>query len=256
MRYFSKINKKLWINLLSLFFLYFIQAMPFGFQSRYMPLVMRKRGVSITSLGLFKLLLVPWVFKVFVAAFLVDVYRTKRFWLLSSLLVLALGSFSGTLFSEDFSALAVILFVLNWASATQDICVDWFAMNALEKEDLGIGNTVQVGAFKLGTLFSGGLLVFLMDYISIAQTFAILGSIYLVSLFVLNMSFFKSESSSHHKELKSESDSLSFVERFRQLHRSPGTYWICAFVLIYKLGFCLFCLKITKLIFKVYSNER
>lgn len=235
-----KLDRKLCLNLLSLFFLYFIQAMPFGFQSRYLPLVMRKHGVSITSLGMFKLLLVPWVFKVFVAAFLVDAYRTKRFWLLSSLVVLATGSFTGALLFEDFSSLAVVLFVLNWASATQDICVDWFAMNALDQEDLGIGNTIQVGAFKLGTLFSGGLLVFLMDYVSVSQTFIILGSIYLISLLVLNLSFYKSESSddaksSANSKIESQ-DNLTFLERFRLLFRSPNTYWMCTYVLIYKLG--------------------
>lgn len=239
-----KWDKKFCVNLMSLFFLYFIQAMPFGFQSRYMPLVMRKRGVSITSLGMFKLLLVPWVFKVFIAAFLVDIYRTKRFWLLSSLVVLSAGSFFGALLFEDFSSLAVVLFVLNWASATQDICVDWFAMNALDKEDLGIGNTIQVGAFKLGTLFSGGLLVYLMDYVTVSQTFALLGSIYLMSLFVLNLSFYKSESESTSASASSSSaseskDSLTFLERFRLLSRSPGTYWTCAFVIIYKLGTCI-----------------
>lgn len=230
-------DKRFCINLLSLFFLYFIQAMPFGFQSRYMTLVMRKKGISITSLGFFKLLLVPWVFKVFIAAFLVDVYRTKRFWLVASLLLLSAGSFFGALLNEDFTHLAMILFVLNWASATQDICVDWFAMNALEREDLGIGNTVQVSAFKLGTLFSGGLLVYLMDDVTVSQAFVILGWIYFLSLAVLNLSFFKSERTQ--KSISSSPDktsNLTFKDRFRLLHRTPGTYWTCAFVLIYKLG--------------------
>lgn len=233
-----KFNKELFLNLMSLFVLYFIQAMPYGFQSRYLPLVMRKQGISITSLGFFKLLLIPWICKIFIATFLVDTYKTKRFWLLASLMLLSLGSFTGMLF-EDFLSLAIILFVLNWASATQDICVDWFAMNALKKEDLGIGNTIQVGAFKLGTLFSGGLLVYLMDYITISQAFAILGSIYLISLFILNISFFKTESSEH-QQVKNREDMqqnyLNFKERFLLMHNSPGTYWICAFVLIYKLG--------------------
>lgn len=228
------------INFISLFILYFTQAMPYGFQSRYLPLIMRKQGQSITSLGLFKLLLIPWVCKFFIAAFFVDVYKTKRFWLLTSLVVLSAGSFLGVIFNDLFK-LALLLFLLNWASATQDICVDWFAMNALRKEDLGIGNTIQVGAFKLGTLFSGGLLVYLMDYTSISQTFAILGTVYLISLFLLNLSFFNTEktnteiatSHDHENEIKKN---MKLKERFNLLHKSPATYWICIFVLIYKLG--------------------
>ena len=50
--------------------------------------------------------------------------------------------------------------MLNLASATQDICVDWYAISNLKQEDLGLGNTIQVAGFKIGTLFSGGLLVY------------------------------------------------------------------------------------------------
>jgi PAT family beta-lactamase induction signal transducer AmpG len=136
------------INLVSLFILYFVQAMPYGFQSRYLPLVMRKHGSSITSLGFYKLLLMPWICKIFLAALLIDVYKTKRFWLLFSMSILTFGSFMGAFFNEDFTHLAIIIFLLNWASASQDICVDWFSMNALKEEDLGIGNTIQVGYFR------------------------------------------------------------------------------------------------------------
>ena len=139
------------VHFLALFLLYFVQAMPYGFQ-RYLSLVMRREGVSLTSIGLFKLLLLPWVCKVFLSAFVVDAYKTKRFWLILSMLVLAVGSYTGV-FIHDFTLLACVIFLLNWASATQDICVDWYSMNLLDESDLGMGNTIQVGAFKLGTLF-------------------------------------------------------------------------------------------------------
>ncbi len=39
------------IKLTCLFLLYFVQALPYGFQSRYLPILMRQQGVSLTSLG-------------------------------------------------------------------------------------------------------------------------------------------------------------------------------------------------------------
>jgi hypothetical protein len=138
------IDKAELINFISLFILYFVQAMPYGFQSRYLPIMMRKNGLSITSLGFYKLLLLPWICKFFLAAFLIDVYKTKRFWLLLSMIILTIGSFIGAMLHENFAHLAFIIFLLNWASASQDVCVDWFSMNALKEEDLGIGNTIQV----------------------------------------------------------------------------------------------------------------
>lgn len=105
---------------LSLFLLYFIQAMPYGFQSRYLPLIMRKQGVSLTNLGLYKLLLIPWILKVFIAAFIVEKYKTKRFWLLFSMFLLSFGCLMGTI-SSSYSYIAYVIFFLNWASATQGL---------------------------------------------------------------------------------------------------------------------------------------
>ena len=228
-------------NFVCLFVLYFVQAMPYGVQSRYLPIVMRKQGVSLGSLGLYKLLLIPWIFKFFISAFLIDVYQTKRFWLFTTMLCLFFGSLIAA-FLTNFQQLAYILFALNWASATQDICVDWFAMRALKKEDLGLGNTVQVGAFKLGTLFSGGLLVYLMDYTTVSTTFFIIAGVYFISILLLKLSFLNSETNedSNQKNDESEKTDLKFhrtdLNRLALLHHSPGTYWICLFVLIYKLG--------------------
>ena len=243
-----------------LFLLYFVQAMPYGFQSRYLPLQMRQQGVSITSLGLFKLLLIPWILKFFVASCLVDVYKTKKYWLLMTLLTLGLVSLatSGLVrfyFSDQVVAtssqhpeinmnfyylIAIILFMLNMASSTQDICVDWLAMNILNHEDLGLGNTIQVGGFKLGTLFSGGLLVYLMDYISLDKTFLVFAIIYLATfLFLLQItskSFFRNNYETPKKEGSVSNKEISFTQRMHLLHKSPHTYWICIFVLIYKLG--------------------
>ena len=66
-------------KLACLFILYFVQAMPYGFQSRYLPLVMRKSGISLTNLGFYKLLLIPWICKFPISAFIIDIYKTKRF---------------------------------------------------------------------------------------------------------------------------------------------------------------------------------
>jgi predicted MFS family arabinose efflux permease len=228
------------VNFSCLFILYFIQAVPFGVQSRYLPLIMRQKGASLTSLGLYKLLLMPWVVKFFIASFLVDVYMTKRYWLFFSLILLSFGSFLLS-FIENPTEIALCILFLNIASTIQDICVDWFAINSLEKEDLGIGNTIQVVGFKLGTLFSGGLLVYLIDYLNISLTFAIIGLMYLLSLILLKFSLFNK----NHLDLSTQANdtnnensmnALSFRERLILLHKSSATYWICFFLLIYKLG--------------------
>ena len=42
------------------------------------------------------------------------------------------------------SHILVVLFLLNLASAVQDICVDSLALEILTSDQLGAGNTIQV----------------------------------------------------------------------------------------------------------------
>jgi hypothetical protein len=242
-------NKIVLLNFTSLFILYFVQGMPYGLQTRYLPIIMRLNGISLSELGFFKLLLIPWILKFFISAFIVDVYKTKRFWLLTSLALLSIGSFLAAILAlKSYVYLAVIMFFLNIASTTQDICVDWFAINLLDKADLGIGNTIQVSGFKLGTLFTGGLIVWLIDYIQLQMAFILIGFIYLICLLLLNLSIFHIEQ----KDLMKEDDDdkneekLMIKDRFKSiLFGVPGTVWMCGFLLIYKLGrFCFIVIGI------------
>lgn len=73
-----------------------------------------------------------------------------------------------------------------------------------------------------------------MDYTTISWNFFILGLIYLICYLLLNSVSFN-EKQGIDENCNSENN-ISFKERFLMLHKSPATYWICVFVLIYKLG--------------------
>jgi MFS-type transporter involved in bile tolerance (Atg22 family) len=210
-----------------------VQGMPYGLQTRYLPIIMRINGISLSELGFFKLLLIPWILKFFISAFIVDSYKTKRFWLLASLTLLCVGSFIAAFIAEkSYLYLAIIMFFLNIASTTQDICVDWFAINLLDKDDLGLGNTIQVSGFKMGTLFTGGLIVWLIDYIQLKLAFTLIGFIYAFCLFLLNLSIFNIE-----REKEKKEKHVATGNRLKNiLFNVPGTIWMCCFLLIYKLG--------------------
>ena len=59
--------------------------------------------------------------------------------------------------------LSMLMLFLNLFSAVQDIAVDSLAVELLDQNELGIGNTVQVVAYKAGSLFSGGLLLYVKE---------------------------------------------------------------------------------------------
>ena len=74
-----------------------------------------------------------------------------------------------------------------------------------------------------------------MDLISVSATFFILGCVYLTSLLLLNLSFYDVENKKEENDTV-ENTKFNLRQKIRLLHNSPNTYWVCLFVLIYKLG--------------------
>lgn len=178
---------------LVLLFLYILEGIPYGLQSRFLPLMLRSQGVSLTALGFYKVLYIPWLFKSLYAP-LVDTRLTKRLWLLISLAGLLsisvtfstgqiLPQSSGDSFHDiSLVPLACCLFLYNFFAATQDIAVDGLALLVLSFNQLSAGNTIQVVGYKLGAVLGGGVLTSLASCIPFSQLFWIVSAIYAVAV--------------------------------------------------------------------------
>lgn len=140
-------------------FLYFIQGLPYGLQVHFLPIYLRSRGVDLTTVGLLRLLQVPWMLKV-VWAPLVDVYFTRSQWLLGSIVALAAScTLSGFCPPDSLGpAAVVVLFMWNLFASLEDVAVDSVAVSLLSEQELGAGNVGQVVGYKLGAAFAGGVL--------------------------------------------------------------------------------------------------
>lgn len=139
--------------------LYFAQGLPYGFFSQAVPVILREEGYSLTQISVYGLLFAPWGLK-FLWAPYVDAYGTRRRWLVSLqlssavvALVLATLDLSGSLVW-----LLIGIAVINLLSATQDIATDGLAVSMLEPRQRGLGNGIQVGAYRIGMIAGGGLL--------------------------------------------------------------------------------------------------
>lgn len=143
-------------------FLYFIQGLPYGVQVHFLPIYLRTRGVDLTTVGLLRLLQVPWMFKVLWAP-LVDVYLTRRQWLLGSIMALAAScTLSGFCPPDALGSTAIlVLFLWNVFASLEDVAVDSVAVMLLSEQELGAGNVGQVVGYKLGAAFAGGVLALL-----------------------------------------------------------------------------------------------
>jgi len=154
-------------RLLTLFLLYTVQGLPYGFLVSVLPLFLRESGWSRTFIGLSSVLGLPWFLKPLWAP-LVDRYsfpalgRRKSWVIPCTGLLLACFLLLGTQSpAEGRSLLALFLLVLaiNLVTATQDIAVDGLAVDILSPRERGQGNAAQVVGFKAGMLLTGGLLL-------------------------------------------------------------------------------------------------
>lgn len=126
-------------SVLLLTFLYFIQGLPYGIQVHFLPIYLRSRGVDLTTVGLLRLLQVPWMLKV-VWAPLVDVYFTRCQWLLGSIVALAASCMLSGFWPPDSlgPTAVIVLFMWNVFASLEDVAVDSVAVTLLSKQELGL----------------------------------------------------------------------------------------------------------------------
>lgn len=225
-------------KLLPLAGLYLVQGLPYGLQSGLLPVLLRAGGLSLTRVGLTKVLYAPWLFKL-VWAPLVGTRGSPRTWL--TLSTAALGLVCGLLAALHPAeggqagltvAVAGLLLLLNLGAAVQDVALDTLAMQLLEPAELGPGNTVQVVAYKLGSVLAGGGLLALMPTLSWPRLFLLLAATYwLAAALAWATPALQQLSSPQPSELPPHT-----LHLLQDLLAVPGTLWTAGFVLSYKLG--------------------
>ncbi|KAH9285381.1 Major facilitator superfamily domain-containing protein 3 [Echinococcus granulosus] len=229
-------------HLIALFFFYSLQGLPYGLQSRFLPLILRSHGSSLTSLGFYKLLYLPWVFKSAYAPF-VDSHGTRRRWLqlcITGLLLCSsfLSTFSAAQLVSSTRILPFCLLIFNFCAATLDIAVDSLAIGMLSHSELSRGNTAQVVGYKFGAIVGGGLL---FSFFSSTVVFAALCGFYALGLWVAT--YYKRfdepervQNTTGDKDRKRE-DKQSYSEVLQTaLFDSPSTPGLIVLLLSYKLG--------------------
>ncbi|HWB77421.1 MAG TPA: MFS transporter [Nannocystaceae bacterium] len=136
--------------------IYFAEGFPYALVNNVADVVFVAMGANIKAIGLTALFHLPWNIK-FLWAPPLDRYETKRSFVLACevvifVLVLLLAIF-GT--SSTLATLAIVLVVLGIVSATHDIAIDGYYMDALDKEGqsrfVGYRATAYRGAVLVAT---------------------------------------------------------------------------------------------------------
>lgn len=167
--------------------LYFAQGLPFGFFVQALPVLMRKAGYSLSTIGFTTLLTLPWALK-FLWAPHVDRWYSprlgrRRTWILAMQLasVIVLGGIALAPGSEKLEVLLAASFVANLIAATQDIATDGLAVELLPREERGFANGLQVAAYRVGMVAGGGVLLGVYDEIGHHEVFAAMAALTLAS---------------------------------------------------------------------------
>lgn len=224
-------------KLLPLAGLYLVQGLPYGLQSGLLPMLLRAGGLSLTRVGLAKVLYAPWLFKL-VWAPLVDTRGSPRAWL--TLSTAALGLVCGLLAAlppvEAGQAglpvtVAGLLLLLNLGAAVQDVALDTLAVQLLEPAELGPGNTVQVVAYKLGAVVAGGGLLALVPALSWSLLFLLLAATYWLAAVLA-----WAAPALQQLPKPPPSEPPPHTLHLGDLLAVSGTLWTAGFVITYKLG--------------------
>lgn len=142
--------------------LYFAEGIPYIIVNTVSVIMYKRLGLSNAEIALTtSLLYLPWGFKGLWSPF-VDMYRTKRFWILIMQALIALVLF-GSAFSIPSGSFFILSLTSFWfiafASATHDIAADGFYMLALEQHQqaafVGVRNTF----YRFAMLTGSGILV-------------------------------------------------------------------------------------------------
>lgn len=144
-------------------FLGLASGMPFYVLIQLVPGWLRSEGVDLSTIGLFAILTLPYNWK-FLWSPLLDRYRLpflgrRRGWILVTqiALLVSIGGFSGI--DPDTNLRAVVWFVAATAlfSATQDIVIDGYRRELLPDNELGLGSSIHINAYRISSLVPGSL---------------------------------------------------------------------------------------------------
>lgn len=157
-------SKMFWVGIL-----YFAEGFPLGVFYDVFPVHFRQQGVELWKIGFMSLLGLAWTLK-FLWAPAIDHYRHHRRWIfLTEVLmggVLILFSFYAAFGTWVWFGIGIFTLL----SATNDIAIDGYTIEMLNKREMGLANGLRIGFYRVGML-AAGLILILSDFIGWPGTY-------------------------------------------------------------------------------------
>lgn len=217
----------------------FSSGLPLYLLFNLLPAWLRSEHVDLKTIGLFALIQFPYTWK-FLWSPLLDRYvvpmlgRRRGWMLLTQLGLLAviasMGAFSP---QTEIWTIAYIATLLAFLSATQDIVLDAYRRELLTDNELGMGSSVHVNAYRIAGLVPGSLSLILSDVMPWNMVFIVTALFMLPGIF-MTLLVKEPNRASPPKTLRE-----AVVEPFHEFISRQGlksALLVLAFIFFYKLG--------------------
>lgn len=219
----------------------FSSGLPLYILLNLVPAWLRTEGISLKAIGAFALIQFPYTWKFLwsplLDRYVIPVLGRRRGWMIVTqaglLAVIAwLGSLSP---NDDLTLIVYAATLLAFLSATQDIVLDAYRRELLEEQELGLGNSVHVNAYRVAGLVPGSLSLILADHLPWSAVFVVTAAFMLPGL---AMALSVREPLMRIAAPKTLRQAV--VEPFREFVSRDagwqGAALILAFIFLYKLG--------------------
>ena len=218
----------------------FTSGLPLFILYQLVPGWLRSEGVSLAEIGLFSLIGIPYVWK-FIWSPFIDRYSLpflgrRRSWMLATqvLLLLSIATFGYLDPVVDIWTVAYLATAVAFFSASQDIVLDAYRRELLPDNELGLGNSIHVQAYRLSGLVPGSLAFILSDHMSWQAVFMIVAAFMLVGI-VLSCLINEIESEIETPRTLKDAVVLPFKDFVSRKGFKSAAY-ILLFLFLYKLG--------------------
>ncbi len=148
--------------------LYYAEGIPYIVVMTVSVIMYKRMGISNTDIALYtSWLYLPWVIKPLWSP-VVDILKTKRFWIIIMQLIIGagLGGVALTIPASDFFQYTLAFFwLLAFSSATHDIAADGFYMLGLSKHEQAFFVGIRSTFYRFAMITGQGLLIILAGFI-------------------------------------------------------------------------------------------
>ncbi len=224
--------------------LYFAQGLPYVAVMTIAVIMYKRLGIGNTEIAFYTgWLYLPWVIKPLWSP-VVDLLRTKRWWVIVMQILLA-GSFASIAFLLPgplyFTGTLAAFWLTAFASATHDIASDGFYMLALDEHGQSVYVGIRTMCYRLAMVTGQGVLVVIAGVMeertgnvsqAWATMFTALSAIFCL-LAVWHMFILPHPSDDVKQQQKLDLE--SFIRAFTTFFTKPGVVPAVAFMLLYRL---------------------